>query len=48
MQVDLLAGVVGAARMQAVIGNTGGLSGCQGDLATAPSGAGLGRSRRGS
>jgi len=48
MQVDLLAGVVGAARMQAVIGNTGGLSGCQGDLATAPSGDGLVRRRRGS
>ena len=46
--VALLAGVVGAARMQAMIRNTGGLSGCQGDLATAPSGDGLVRRRRGS
>jgi hypothetical protein len=30
-KVALLAGVVGAARMHAVIRNTGGLSGCQGD-----------------
>jgi hypothetical protein len=32
----LLAGVVGAARTHAVTGNTGNLSGRQGDLATAP------------
>ena len=38
MTVDLLAGVVAAARAHAVIGNTGGLSGCQGNLATAPLG----------
>ncbi len=31
MKVDLLAGVVGAARAHAVNGNTGDLSGCQGD-----------------
>jgi hypothetical protein len=47
-KVALLAGVVGAARTHAVIRNTGGLSGRQGDLATAPSGGGLGRRRRGS
>jgi len=47
-KVVLLAGVVGAARTHAVIRNTGGLSGCQGDLTTTPSGAGLGRRRRGS
>ena len=34
-KVVLLAGVVGAARTHAVIRNTGGLSGCQGDLTTA-------------
>jgi len=34
--VALLAGVVGAARTHALICNTGDLSGCQGDLATAP------------
>ena len=47
-KVVLLAGVVGVARTHAVIRNTGGLSGCQGDRATAPSGDGLGRRRRGS
>jgi hypothetical protein len=46
--VALLTGVVGAARTHAMICNTGNLSGCQGDLATAPSGGGLGRRRRGS
>jgi hypothetical protein len=33
VKVVLLAGVVGVARTHAVIRNTGGLSGCQGDLA---------------
>jgi hypothetical protein len=46
--VALLTGVVGAARTHAMIGNTGNQSGCQGDLATAPSEGGLGRRRRGS
>ena len=46
--VVLLAGVVGAARTHAVTGNTGNLSDCQDDLATAPPGDGLGRRRRGS
>jgi len=46
--VALLAGVVGAARTHAVIGNTGDLSGCRGDLVTPPSGDGRGRCRRGS
>jgi hypothetical protein len=46
--VALLAGVVGAARTHALICNTGDLPGCQGDLATSPSGDGLGRCRRGS
>ena len=46
--VALLAGVVGAARTHALICNTGDLPGCQGDLATAPPGDGLGRRRRGS
>jgi hypothetical protein len=46
--VALLTGVVGAARTHAVIGNTGDLSGCRGDLATPPSGDGRGRCRRGS
>ena len=46
--VVLLAGVVGAARTHAVIGNTGGLSGCRGNLVTPPSGDGRGRCRRGS
>ncbi len=34
MKVDLLAGVVGAARAYAVTGNTGGLLGCRGNPAT--------------
>jgi hypothetical protein len=38
--VALIAGVVGAARTHAVICNTGDLSGCRGDLATPPPGAG--------
>ena len=42
-KVVLLAGVVGAARTHAMTGNTGDLSGCQGDLATAPSGVGARR-----
>ena len=44
----LLAGVVGAARTHAGIRNTGGLSGRQGDLATAPWQTEFGRRRRGS
>ena len=36
--VVLLAGVVGAARTQAVTWNTGGLLSCRGDLATFPFG----------
>jgi hypothetical protein len=47
-KVDLLAGVVGVTRTHAVIRNTGGLSGCRGHLATAPSGGGHDRCRRGS
>jgi len=46
--VALLTGVVGAARTHAMIGNTGDLSGCWGDLVTPPSGDGRGRCRRGS
>jgi len=48
VKVVLLVGVVGAARAHAVIRNTGSLSGCQGNLATAPSGDGPVRCRRGS
>jgi hypothetical protein len=48
LRVVLLAGVVGAARTHAGIRNTGGLSGRQGHLATAPFGNGPGRRRRGS
>jgi hypothetical protein len=41
-KVALLAGVVGAARTHAVIRNTGGLSGCQGD----PGNGSIGRRAR--
>jgi hypothetical protein len=44
-KVVLLAGVVGAARTHAVIRNTGGLSGCEGNSATTltePGSAGVG------
>ena len=46
--VVLLAGVVGAARMHAVTGNTGDLFGLRGRPSNVPSEDGFNRSRRGS